>query len=89
MFRAVEPSPAWVVCSCQLSPRWHEASGSENTGEDALQRSLTGLADKQEDRVPSPSPPAEDLVGPSGPPSHPFNKCVGGSKKNGREIKWF
>jgi len=32
----------WVACSCQASPHWHEASGSENTGENASQRCLRG-----------------------------------------------
>ena len=36
------PSP-WVVCSCQLAPRWDEPSGSENTGKYAPQRCPIGL----------------------------------------------
>ena len=28
-----EPGLSWVVCSCQLAPRWGEPSGSENIGE--------------------------------------------------------
>ena len=42
-----EPSPAWVACSRQLSPHWHEASGSENTEKNTSQRCPIPVAHAQ------------------------------------------